>query len=407
MSIWKESISEGTRSFFWGAPTYVGLPRAIVTAALRETARHPGIHTLPQLQKTLHEEQKCRETFRTAEMDWWIQYNGIIGGLLSDPDGKRLWEKWNERNQTYNWQWKNLQKEGCSYYKRARSRCNKTEYDEQIRSFEHQISTVNIAQRIWRKILYEHSVVDVRDFVEYTVDSVISVEANTSLATFLVYLQYLYNVTDPYDARVQELLHRIPRIPVSPNYWEQITVENLLRGTLWNVCLQHILRREGRIQDRMIAAGYTELSMNHERIYNASLQLLDRTVDKRVQEWFVEIAGYSWWLADDIPSLVRRCISQEHGECIRIGPTEISAMSKRFTEQQQIVGDWVRRIFIGMWNGMPVVGLLFLMELIVMCVPQKVNYISHSPQQFLTDHPTPSITFLPPNRSPLLTDGDT
>jgi hypothetical protein len=40
-------------------------------------------------------------------------------------------------------------------------------------------------------------------------------------------------------------------------------------------------------------------------------------------------------------------------------------------EKRRIVGDWFRRIFIGMWNGLPVVLLLFVMELIVICIPRR------------------------------------
>jgi hypothetical protein len=119
----------------------------------------------------------------------------------------------------------------------------------------------------------------------------------------------------------------------------------------------------------MMAAGIQDMLNAHERIFNASLRVTKET--KTVQEWFGEMASYAWWLGDDIPNIVRRCISQETGDCKRIGPTEIATLSAQMLEQRRIINDWTRRVFIGMWNGMPVVFLLFLLEIVVLCIPQR------------------------------------
>jgi hypothetical protein len=72
----------------------------------------------------------------------------------------------------------------------------------------------------------------------------------------------------------------------------------------------------------MMAAGVKDLMNAHERVFNATLRVVPAatTADmQRVHDWFGEMAGYAWWLGDDIPAIVRRCVGQEGGDCIRIG----------------------------------------------------------------------------------------
>jgi hypothetical protein len=122
----------------------------------------------------------------------------------------------------------------------------------------------------------------------------------------------------------------------------------------------------------MIVAGVQDLMNTNERILNASLLTVTAATDKKkVQDWFGEMSAYAWWLPEDMPSLVRRCAGQEAGDCTRIGPTEITALSAQIGERSKIVEDWVRRIFIGMWNAMPAVCLLFVVELIILCMPKR------------------------------------
>jgi hypothetical protein len=122
----------------------------------------------------------------------------------------------------------------------------------------------------------------------------------------------------------------------------------------------------------MIVAGVQDLMNTNERILNASLLTVASATDKKkVQDWFGEMSAYAWWLPEDIPSLVRRCAGQEAGDCTRIGPTEITALSAQIGERSKIVEDWTRRIFIGMWNAMPAVCLLFIVELIILCMPKR------------------------------------
>jgi hypothetical protein len=107
-----------------------------------------------------------------------------------------------------------------------------------------------------------------------------------------------------------------------------------------------------------------------------------------VQDWFGEMTGYAWWVPDSVPSLVRRCVGQEAGDCTRIGLTEIVALTAKFAERERIVGNWVRRIYIGMWNAMPVIGILFVLELVHRRVP---GYPQMQQPIVLKLEPTPAI----------------
>jgi hypothetical protein len=80
------------------------------------------------------------------------------------------------------------------------------------------------------------------------------------------------------------------------------------------------------------------------------------------------MASYAWWPSDDMPTIVRRCLAQEGGDCVRIGPTEVNALASTLDEQSRIVADWTRRLFIGMWNALPGIALLFVVEFVVLLV---------------------------------------
>jgi hypothetical protein len=160
---------------------------------------------------------------------------------------------------------------------------------------------------------------------------------------------------------------------------------SLLEGDVWAAAMEHVRARETRVRELMIAAGVQELWAVHEQILTASLKTLGESNTenrKLAEDWFGEIASYAWWLPDEVPGIVRRCIGQEGGDCSRIGPTEIQALLVQQREQSRILEDWTRRIFIGMWNAMPVIGLLFALELIVLILPQKrVLHVWEEPPQ--------------------------
>jgi hypothetical protein len=119
----------------------------------------------------------------------------------------------------------------------------------------------------------------------------------------------------------------------------------------------------------MVSLGVDMLFAAYDRVRNASLRsvIKEETDAATVRAWFDEMAAYAWWLGDDIPGHVRRCVRQTHGVCTRIGPTEIAAMSDRVGRREQIVRDVVRRLTLGMWSALPGVGLVMLFEFVLLC----------------------------------------
>jgi hypothetical protein len=153
--------------------------------------------------------------------------------------------------------------------------------------------------------------------------------------------------------------------------WREPIVRSLLLRDLWNTCLSHIHRRESRVQEMMVATGVQELYNTHERLLGAALRSVTTVDAATVQGWFDVVANYAWWLSEDVPSIARRCIGQTAGECRRIGVTEITSLVAQFDERSRIIKDWTRCLFIGMWNAMPAVGLLFIVEFVVLLIPKR------------------------------------
>jgi hypothetical protein len=135
--------------------------------------------------------------------------------------------------------------------------------------------------------------------------------------------------------------------------------------------MDHVRAREARVRDLMITAGVQELWAAHERAQSASVKAVAEEKQGLVKDWFGEMASYAWWLPDEVPGIVRRCIGQEGGDCIRIGPTEIQGIAAQHVERNRILEDWTRRLFIGMWNAMPIIGILFVLEIVVLLLPQR------------------------------------
>ena len=192
------------------------------------------------------------------------------------------------------------------------------------------------------------------------------------VANFQHEMAYLHDIDSVQDVRVASLLKRANATATSVSdgdMWLEQLVGSLLEGLLWRSCGSHVRIREGRIRELMILAGIQDMYNAHERALNVSVRSVNTEGERKlVGDWFAEIGGHAWWLGDDLPEVVRRCVNQEAGDCVRIGPTEIAALSVQLDLQARIVKDWARRIFIGMWNAMPAVIMLFVMELIVLCI---------------------------------------
>jgi hypothetical protein len=137
--------------------------------------------------------------------------------------------------------------------------------------------------------------------------------------------------------------------------------------------MDHVMAREGRVRELMTATGINDLLKTHDLILNASLRTVTQTEERRmIQDWFAEAANYAWWLGEDIPGIVRRCLAQTAGDCTRIGPTEIVTLTAQQDTRMRIVEDWSRRILIGLWNGLPAIGLILVLEVVLLCVDRRM-----------------------------------
>jgi hypothetical protein len=419
MSVWSESLSAGTRSLFWSEPKFVGLPRSIVVAALHETARHPGLQIVPQLQRKIKSHQHVWERFRTKEMGWMLEHADLVGGLLSDPDAVELWSPWFMQVTETEAAFAAAKTKECALSMFHQESCRQTA--AAVTRLKHRLTVMQEVATQWDRVLKLSRWSSAAGLVSaiQQAEQVLAEEggsaagsteasgtAGKSNHTFVEFVQgiaRLHDVTEPYDERLSVLAEQSHNIAwnltvAGGNPWLRRLIESLLNTEIWNGCLDHIQQREGRVRRLMIAAGLQELFTAHERVLNASLVVVTATAEVRlVQDWFGEMSGYAWWLSDEIPSLVRRCMGQEAGDCARIGPTEITALSSQIAERSRIVEDWVRCLFIGMWNALPAIAVLFIMEIVILCLSKRGLVLQQKPE--LADA-TPRVGDRP--RQPLL-----
>jgi hypothetical protein len=399
MSIWKESLSEGTRSLFWTAPQFVPLPRAVVRAALEETARHPGLHVLPPLQRALRKHRDTRALFRDASVEWMLGHAELVGGFVSEPEALEVWDGWVSKANESATLLEKAKARVCSVRLMQEAACGVI--DQEVARLE-AVATADARGRdAWASV--------VRIETDWSVAAWWSATQRSSLnlSAFEARLGLLHDVSDPWDGRLESLKELAVETAeaASTNRWLTRITTSLLIGELWDACLHHVRRREFRVRDMMVRAGVQELWTAHERALNASVKGLSAADTKVVQDWFGEMMGYAWWLGDDLLPVVRRCLGQQHGDCIRVGPTEITALSAQLMERSKIVEDFARRVFIGMWNGLPAVALVFLVELLIVCMPKRVPLVSYSTPLTLPppSEQAPQLDYY--NRRPMITLG--
>ena len=391
MAIMKESLGATTRSLFSSAPAFVSLPRVIVQAALKETALHPGIQVVPKLQQTLKLHQRTWDLFREEEVSWMLRHADLVGGVLSDPEARQLWTTW---DQTLNYSQAALNASRgaiCIVKVMDPILCNAKSAD--VVRYESMTRKAQEAVNRWNEILYLHRGISTKAWW-----SAIFSNANVSqrFSQFSTAVARLHDIDKPSDGRLKNLTILISETTTwlarGKSPWLHRLLESLLTGEMWGGCLEHVRLREGRVRDLMMLAGIQDMESAHERVLNASLRVVSSETDRRlVQDWFGEMSGYAWWLSDDLPSLVRRCVGQEAGDCTRIGPTEIVTLSAKIAERERIIGNWTRRIYIGMWNAMPIVGILFLLELVLICVDRRAPYQQMQQPIVLKLEPAPAI----------------
>lgn len=397
MSIWRESLWTGAKSLFGtSAASQVRLPRALVVAALKETALHPGLETLPQLKHVLATHRRTWKAFRDEEVDWMLQHADLVGALVSER--RDLWILWRFAATEAAAAVEVAKADQC--WVQRSSRCiQKKMTATQLEADAERLMT---AANTWDQILAMDPAVSIAEWwnATYMNESMLLLE---EVAGFHNRLRLLHDIDTPSNIRILTLQTEAAVISGNLGLRTQDTtlemlVESLLMRDLWTSCLAHVRAREGRIQELMIAAGVQDMFNAHDRVLNASLRVVGPPIEQKemVQMWFGEMLGYAWWLGDDIPAIVRRCVGQEVGDCTRIGPTEIVSLSDQMYERSRILEDWTRRLFIGMWNALPAVVVLFFIELLVMCMHrshqrQDINgiyeYVDTSSRMRLADGP--------------------
>jgi hypothetical protein len=378
MSIWKESLLSSVQTL-WTTPTHVPLPRAFVVAAIRETTRHPGLHTLPPLRRSLAEHMRRWDAFRDMEVRWMLLHTDLVGALATE--GRDTWTRWNHEQDEATAIITEQYRAYCKVL--LSSRC--AERRRLVAAAEERHANATRAIRAWERALRMDPSLSLVDWWG-AIGGGASANFDNMTDEFYRGLQTLHDVAWPSDFRVREREADARMIAqfVRGDIWIQRFIESLLTRDLWATCLEHLRRRETRIHELMIAAGVQDMVNTHERILNASLRVVEPP-GQIVHDWFAEAYGYAWWMPDEIPAIVRRCIKQMVGDCTRIGPTEIVSLSAQFDERVRIIGDWTRRVFLGLWNALPAVALLFVLELIVLIVPQRriYTYLEEGPPRLM------------------------
>ncbi len=364
-SVWGEGIAAAARSLFQ-RPSYVPLPRALVMVALQESARRPGgLGYVPRLRQALQEQQRVWAAFREREVDWMLAHADIVGGLTTVPEGRSLWTPAFDALAVTNLRLENA----------TAARCTVTTMFPGCAEAEEEWMAATAAQQnasavvdAWRPVLHmELPPMGMRTWLQITQDG--------PYMDWSVSYDHLYDVEYTTDARILTVLNTqimFVKSQVTGQPLRSRLLISLLEGELWTACLEHVRLREGRVRELMIGAGVQELFQVHERILNASLRSVDATKHQLVYDWFGEMAAYAWWLSEEMPAIVRRCVGQEGGDCVRIGPTEIAALRSQADERARIVDDWSRRVLIGMWNALPALSLLILLEVLTMCLDRRL-----------------------------------
>lgn len=362
MSIWGEKA----KGLVGLGPRYVPLPYALVVAALQETSRHPGIQAAPQLKQALVHEQQIWRGFRDKQIGWMLRHSALIGALQAEPSGRTVWAHWydalnaTERIAT-------AQQADLCVVNTNRAHC--LEATRAVATTNTAIQRIRQVIHVWMDVLQMQPV---RAALWWRLTQNSSA-LDVLFDAFADTMAQLHNVSWAGDVRVSQLVDGVWRFAgsgVTNNMWLERLLGSLLEGEVWVACLEHVRQRESRIREMMTATGVQELYHSHERILNASLRVVTSsgTESRLIMDWFAEMGVKAWWMGDDIPAIVRRCVGTESGDCRRVGPTEIAAMSAHLMEAGAVLEDWTRRLFIGMWNGLPALALLFLVEFAVLCL---------------------------------------
>lgn len=395
LAIFRESLGESARTFFGFFTTNaaVRLPRALVVAAIKESIRHPN--TLPRLQTAIRQAERSWHHFRDIEMGWKLAHSDLLGSILIQTTD--VWNAWEVEGA-------NLQR---AVNQSIAAQCFFTGLTDDCRhravvlmGLKLQDMEFRNKQAAWTTV-FQNRESSTQHWWMTTQEPKLTVNANELFTKYTKAMTDLYSIETSSDKRIGALQTQAAQIAqtlVPEGGWLRDLLQSLLLGDLWKACMTHIQNREHRIQTLMVEAGFNDLQNTHNRILETTLRIVAE--EKTVRAWFAEMSSYSWWLNEDIPSIVRRCITQENGDCIRIGATEINAIHQQMYERERIIEDGVRRIFIGMWNALPATAILFIVELLILCVSHygrkgspkmyapstDLSSIAHHLQQYQNQH---------------------
>jgi hypothetical protein len=330
VSIWTEMVGERLRTLLWAPPSYVRVPRALVAAALRNKQSQS-----PSMRAAIRNEQATWDAFSEAHLDWRLRHVRV----LESPALAATRDRWVDR---YNAAERELDVATAALCRVNIGRACAAAKQRHVDLVD-TVSHLRHLANVWRA-LFRGEEVSARDLTTSTV----------KLTEFYANLTRFHDVRSHQDVRV------VTALSWAATGSRPLVVASLLEGEVWRACLEHTGVRQNRLMELALATGFGD----HERAMNASLLgIMGDKEQMLVREWFGEIAGYGWVLSAtdaEVPAIVRRCVTQEAGECRRITPVEIVAM-----EQHMV---WSSRLIAGMWSAMPVILLLFVIELASVCV---------------------------------------
>jgi hypothetical protein len=296
MSAWGERLSEGARALFWRSPRYVPLPRAIVLAALRETARHPGLHTLPPLRAALTEHDASWQEFREAEVAWLLGHGDLIGGLATE--GREVWISAEIERDIAAGAVAETEGKLCHLPRLAPTKCSATAAT--LDAAREELARAERRAAAWKRVLRMTSVghdagPDTLEWLLATSEAEVENATLIAIHAYRAELETLHDVRTRRDPRLRELLAYAAatgRIvgDRGTDPWRSRLTASLLTGELWATCMRHVRRREARVRELMAATGVQDLYNAQERVLNASLRVAATAAERQtITDWFGEI----------------------------------------------------------------------------------------------------------------------
>ena len=351
MTAWQERAVAGFVGWWTGRVPWTGLPRGVVLSALQETGRHPEVFGKRPVE--LMQAETVWTQMRDAQLAWTLQHGEVVAGIVAGeaepgPKEAEITAATTAAEEAQKWQcWRPEVLKSFRCVEKDRAATAATAALERLR-----------AQRAaWDAVLQVPPLMRARDWLT-------AIESTQSpvVTAWTAGLRSLYNHTGLTDPRVETALNQ--SIVLGNG---DALLRSLLEGELWSQLLLFAQNRETRVRSALLGSGYMELWTLYDKLRTSTTRgLVAETDRQRITDWFDEIAGRSWWVNEETVGHMRRCLSVETGECARIGPTEIEALSAQILERGRIAADWSRRLFLAMWSALPAVGLLFLLEVVVL-----------------------------------------